>query len=238
MWDGSFEKLARQYRAVRYDARKHGRSRSEETTFAHFADLKILMDDSKVNRAVIIGLSLDGKIAIDFALKCSERVNRLILVAPGLSGYKFHGPENQAYDGKFRAAVESGDPEKMIETFMEAWTYGPRRRAEEVDPDVRDRIGSMARISLKTWNGQSKELVASPPAITRLGDIKTPTLSIIGDIDIANIIEIVALLEKNIPHFEKVFIPGAAHMVKLEKPREFERAVKNFLDAVYEKNPK
>jgi pimeloyl-ACP methyl ester carboxylesterase len=32
MWDSSFEKLARQYRVVRYDARNHGKSRSEEAT--------------------------------------------------------------------------------------------------------------------------------------------------------------------------------------------------------------
>jgi len=238
MWDGPFEKLAQRYRVVRYDARNHGLSRSEDTTFTHFADLKVLMDDLKISKAVLMGLSLGGKTAIDFALQYPDKINGLILVAPGLSGYEFHGPENQAYDKKFNAAVESGDPEKMIETFMEAWTYGPHRRAEQVDPAVRDRVRNMAKISLKTWNSQTKEQVLSPPAITRLRDIKSPTLAIAGDIDMPNITEIVDLLEKNIPHFGKVVIPGAAHMVNLEKPKEFDRAVQNFLDTVYIKNPK
>ena len=202
MWDGSFEKFAQQYRVVRYDARNHGKSRSEEATFDHFSDLKTLMDDLKIDKAVIMGLSLGGKIAIDFTLKHPDRVNGLILVAPGLSGYEFHGPENQAYDEKFNAAVKGGDPEKMIEIFMEAWAYGPRRSAEQVDPAMREKIRSMARVSLKTWNIQAKELIPSPPAITHLGDIKVPALAIVGDLDMPNIIEIVALLEKNIPHFE------------------------------------
>jgi len=103
---------------------------------------------------------------------------------------------------------------------------------------MRDKIRSMARVSLKTWNSQTKELIASPPAITRLGDIRVPTLAIVGDIDMPNIIEIVALLEKSIPHFKKVVISGAAHMVNLEKPKEFDRAVQNFLDTVYRENRK
>jgi 3-oxoadipate enol-lactonase len=238
MWDSSFEKLARQYRVVRYDARNHGKSRSEEATFAHFSDLKTLMDDLRIDKAVIMGLSLGGKIAIDFALKYPDRVNGVILVSPGLSGFEFHGSENQAYDEKFNAAVQSGDPEKMIETFMEAWTYGPRRRAEQVDPVVREKIRSMARVSLKTWNVQTKELITTPPAISHLGDIKVPALAIVGDLDMPNIIEIVGLLEKNIPHFKKVVIPGAAHMVNLEKPHEFDRVVRNFLDSVYRRNRK
>ncbi len=237
MWSGSFEKLAQQYRVVRYDVRNHGKSRSEEVAFAHFSDLKILMDDLKIDRAVVLGLSLGGKIAIDFALKYPDRVNGLILVAPGLSGFEPHGPENKAYEEKINAAAKSGDGEKMIEAFMEAWTYGPRRRAEQVDPAVRDKIKNMAMVSLQTWNDRTKELVPSPPAISHLGDIKVPTMVIVGDLDMPNIVEIVALLEKNVPHFKKVVIPGAAHMVNLEKPQEFDRAVQNFLSSVY-RNPR
>jgi len=238
MWDGSFEKMAQQYRVVRYDVRNHGRSRSEEASFAHIADLKTLMDELNIDRAVIMGLSLGGKIAIDFALKSPDRVNGLILVAPGLSGFEFHGPENQLYDEKFNAAAKNGDAEKMIEAFMEAWTYGPHRRAQEVEPVVRDKIRSMAQVSLKTWNSQTRELVPSPAAATHLQDIKVPTLAIVGDMDMPNILEIVALLEKSIPHFEKVVIPGAAHMVNLEKPQEFDKAVHRFLGAVYKKGRK
>jgi 3-oxoadipate enol-lactonase len=238
MWDGAFEKFAQRYRVVRYDARNHGRSRSEEATFAHFEDLRMLMDGLKIDKAVLMGLSLGSKTAIDFSLKYPNRVSGLVLVAPGLSGFKPHGPEEEAYEKKFNAAVQSGDMEKMIEAFMEAWTYGPRRSAEQVDPVVRDKIRDMARITVKTWNSQTKELILSPPAIIRLADIKVPTLAVVGDIDMPNILEIVALLEKSIPHFQKVVIPGTAHMVNLEKPQEFDRAVQPFLDAVYTKSRK
>jgi pimeloyl-ACP methyl ester carboxylesterase len=41
------------------------------------------------------------------------------------------------------------------------------------------------------------------------------------------------LLEKSVPHIEKVVIPGVAHMLSLEKPAEFDRAVLPFLKKIY-----
>jgi pimeloyl-ACP methyl ester carboxylesterase len=44
---------------------------------------------------------------------------------------------------------------------------------------------------------------------------------------------LIALLGKNLPNFEKVIVPGVAHMVSLEKPVEFDAAVRAFLKKVY-----
>jgi hypothetical protein len=57
------------------------------------------------------------------------------------------------------------------------------------------------------------------------------THSVIVDED--RILEIVDLLGKNVPDFEKLVIPGVAHMVSLEKPAEFDAAVRAFLKKVY-----
>ena len=237
MWDGHFERFSAKYRAVRYDARNHGLSRSEPVTFAHFEDLDKLMAHLNIEKAVIMGLSMGGYIAIDFALKHPEKVNGLILVAPGLSGYEFNDPESIAYQKRFREAAEGGDTEKIIEVFMEAWTYGPRRKAEDLDPALRDKIRGMARKTLVTWNSKSKELAADPPSVGRLKDIQARTLCVVGDLDMPSILDIVRRLEKDVPHFEKAVIPGVAHMVNLEKPAAFDRVVLDFLRKVYRETP-
>jgi 3-oxoadipate enol-lactonase len=233
MWNGHFELFAKKFRVIRYDARNHGLSRSEPASFAHFEDLNKLVEHLKIDRAVVMGLSMGGYIAADLALKYPAKVSGLILVAPGLSGFEFHGPESDAYREKFNAAVKTGEIEDIIEAFMEAWVYGPHRKAEDLDLGLREKIWAMARVTLETWNNQTKELVASPPAIEKLSEIKAPTLAIVGDLDMPNILEIVELYEKSVPAFEKVVIPGVAHMVNLEKPEEFNRAVDNFLRKVY-----
>jgi pimeloyl-ACP methyl ester carboxylesterase len=233
MWDGLFEKYARDYRPVRYDVRNHGLSRSGAAEFAHFEDLDNLMKHLKIDKAVVMGLSMGGSIAIDFALKRPEKVAGLILVAPGLAGFPFRDPESENYFKKLEAANASGDAEKIIEVFMEAWVYGPGRKAEDIDPAVREKVRAMARKSFAAQNDQAKEFAAAPLAVTRLKDLQAPTLAIVGDLDMPAILEIVGLLEKSVPHFEKVVIPGAAHLVSLEKPAQFDRAVRSFLEKVY-----
>ena len=233
MWDGLFQELAADYRVIRYDARNHGRSRTEKGTFTHYEDLKLLMDKLRVDKAVIMGLSMGGYIATELALKHPERVSGLILVAPGLSGYNWHGPEIEAFAEKYTAADASGDREKIIEVFMEAWTYGPKRRAGDLPQALVDRVKGMMRTSLAAQNKDSVEARLTPLAAGRLGEIKAPTMAIVGDLDMPDILEIVGLLGSSVPDFEKVLIPGVAHMVNLERPDEFSAAVRRFLTRIY-----
>ena len=233
MWDGPFQELAKNYRVVRYDARNHGRSRSEKGDFFHFKDLNALMDELHIDKAVIMGLSMGGYVATDFALRYPDKVSGLILVAPGLSGYDFHGPEFEAFIEKYSAAAASGDKDKIAEAFMEAWVYGPKRKAEDLPQALRDKVRGMIKQSMDIQNDAAIEYRPIPLAAGRLNEIKAPTLAIVGDLDMPGILEIVDLLGKNVPNFEKVLIPGVAHMVSLEKPVEFEAAVRAFLKKVY-----
>ena len=232
MWDGPFQELAKSYRVVRYDARNHGRSPSEKGDFFHFKDLDALMDGLHIEKAVIMGLSMGGYVATDFVLRHPDKVSGLILVAPGLSGYDFHGPEFEAFIERYNAAAASGDKDKIAEAFMEAWVYGPKRKAEDLPQALRDKVMGMIRQSMETHNDEAVEYRPLPLAAGRLSEIKAPTLAIVGDLDMPGILEIVDLLGKNLPNFEKVVIPGVAHMVSLEKPAEFDAAVRAFLKKV------
>lgn len=233
MWDGPFQDLAKSYRVVRYDARNHGRSRSEKGDFFHFKDLNALMDELDITNAVIMGLSMGGYVATDFAVRYPDKVSGLILVAPGLSGYDFHGPEFETFIERYGAAAATGDKDKIAEAFMEAWVYGPKRKAEDLPQEFRDRIRSMIKQSMDAENDAAVEYRPIPLAAGRLSEIKAPTLAIVGDLDMPGILEIVDLLGKSVPNFEKVIIPGVAHMVSLEKPAEFDAAVRAFLKKVY-----
>lgn len=50
-----------------------------------------------------------------------------------------------------------------------------------------------------------------------------------GDRDVPTIGKIVGILTEGIPNATKVVIPGAGHVVNMEKPDEFNRAVLDFL---------
>jgi 3-oxoadipate enol-lactonase len=71
-----------------------------------------------------------------------------------------------------------------------------------------------------------------PPAISRLSEIRVPTLIIVGDQDVRTILQIADILENGIVGAKKVVIPGTAHHLNMEKPEEFNRAVLDFLGAL------
>jgi pimeloyl-ACP methyl ester carboxylesterase len=86
MWDAEFDALRAAHRVIRYDARGYGRSGPADTAFSAHHDLLALMDTLQLSRASLVGLSMGGRIAMDFALSHPDRVDRLVLVAPGISG--------------------------------------------------------------------------------------------------------------------------------------------------------
>ncbi len=56
-----------------------------------------------------------------------------------------------------------------------------------------------------------------------------PTLLIVGEYDIPDKHELVGQLAVEIPQARQVVIPGAAHIVNMEQPIEFNRIVLDFL---------
>jgi pimeloyl-ACP methyl ester carboxylesterase len=76
---------------------------------------------------------------------------------------------------------------------------------------------------------EPEEVKLTPPAISRLREIQAPTLIIVGDQDVLDILVIADILQKHIPHAETLVIPGAAHMVTMEQPAKVNQAVLGFL---------
>lgn len=229
MWDDQFAVFAKSQRVIRYDARGHGLSKAPSGTYSHHEDLKKLFDGLKIERAVIMGLSMGGYIAIDFALAYPDRVSGLVLAAPGLTGYKFESESLKKNNELFNKAAQENDLKMLVEYFQRSWTDGPFRTPDQVDPAVREKVRQMSMATLKNWNDESREIRLEPPAIGRLAEIRVPTLAIVGDLDMPDILEIVGLVEKNVRGTQKEVIKGVAHMVNMERPQEFNRIVLDFL---------
>ena len=85
--------FSKSYRVIAIDTRGHGQSPRGEKPFAikQFAeDLKVFLDARNIAKAIIFGFSDGGNIALEFALKYPERVEKLILNGANLfpSGVK------------------------------------------------------------------------------------------------------------------------------------------------------
>src|SRR5262249_13124601 len=88
MFDGQFDDLARSRRVVRYDMHGFGRSGTPAQAYTHHQALRDLLVHLGIERAAILGMSLGGTVATDFALTYPAMVSALLLVASGLGGYQ------------------------------------------------------------------------------------------------------------------------------------------------------
>jgi 3-oxoadipate enol-lactonase len=229
MWDGQFELFSRWSRVIRYDNRNHGLSRGLPDSFSYHEDLNRLMEALGIQRARLVGLSLGGAIAIDFALTHPEKVSALVLVSSGLSGYEFRDSTLKANQKKQADAAARKDMNAYVEYFQRSWTDGPHRTPEQVNRDVRLKVRDMCKATLSKPEPDNTTIPLQPPAIGRLSSIHIPTLFVLGDLDMPGIQEISGLVLKGIPGSRKVVIKGAAHMVNMEKPEEFNEVVGEFL---------
>lgn len=229
MWDRQFSEFAKHFRVIRYDARGHGLSESEPGTYIYYEDLKQLCDRLHIKKAAVLGLSMGGRVAIDFSIAYPDKIWALVLAAPGVSGYSFDSPECQEFNKKYMAAYQSKSFEKIAEAFLQGWTDGPYRKASEVDPDVRKKTRQMA-LDHERHSGSGVRMgELDPPALHRLDEIEVPALAIVGDLDMPDIIDIVNRVDKHAKNSQKEIINGAAHMVNMEKPEEFNKLVLDFL---------
>src|ERR1700752_4341621 len=69
MWDDQIGEFARTHRVIAPDFRGFGQSTMVAGNFAHRRDLGALMDHLDVGRAILLGVSMSGRIALDFALE-------------------------------------------------------------------------------------------------------------------------------------------------------------------------
>jgi len=224
LWDDQMKAFAKHHRVVRYDLRGFGRSAAAPQPFSHIEDLRALMDFLKIERATVVGLSLGGIIAADFALEHPERVDRLVLVGAGLRGDK-QPPDKDAL--KAYEAATKGMAEEFVNITMKSGLYTTVR---ERTPAY-TRLRQMMLENFKALPTFAPGFLKYPaqPTIERLGQIKAPTLVIIGSDDAQSLKNVADTLAAGIPGARKVVIPGASHHPPVERPNEFNKAVLSFL---------
>jgi pimeloyl-ACP methyl ester carboxylesterase len=223
-WDDQMKPLAKRFRVVRYDMRGYGKSDAPSAPFSHIEDLRALLDFLKIEKATVVGLSLGGIVAADFALEHPDRTERLVLVGAGLRG-DTQPPDEKSLNA-YRAGAREG-AEKYFEAFLQAdLLAGLRKR-----PAARERMHAMMIDNFKALTYLTSGLLQypEPKTIERLDKIKAPTLVIIGSLDGKNLQNIADTLATRIPNARKVVIKDASHHPPVETPKEFNRVLLDFL---------
>jgi pimeloyl-ACP methyl ester carboxylesterase len=138
----------------------------------------------------------------------------------------------QAAWGEEEAALVAGDLAEAVEINLRTWVDGPRREPEDVDAAVRERVGEMQLRALELQvpvGDDAEEELLVPDLAARLGEVKVPTLILVGDEDVPDMQAITERLEREIPGSRRATIAKTAHVPSMERPQEFDELVLPFL---------
>lgn len=224
MWEGQFKAFSPRYNVIRYDIRGYGRSALPKGNYSHVKDLQGLLKFLGIDQAHIIGLSLGGTIAIDFALDFPEKVLSLILVSAVPVGLRTLDDELTRETLAIYELAREGNAKEAVERWLDHPVF------KTIPFKSRKKIKKMIDDNLKSWMlPQDNMIWSSPAAAERLAKISASTLIIVGEKDVPDILSAADLLESKIGVAIKMVIADAGHHINIEKPRQFNSIVLDFL---------
>ncbi len=237
-WDFQFMPLAKDFRVIRYDVRGYGKSAmpDPEEPYTDYEDLKALLDYLGIDKAHMCGLSMGSGIVVDFAIAYPGMCRSLIPVGPWADGYgigEFQSPASDSLFVVMGRAASIAREKGAKEATDYFWT-----RNSQFKQTVRSEKALMHVLNVGydySWWGfinESKRQSLQPFAITRLNQIGMPTLVITAEYDLEVCKEIVKIMGREIKGSEVIAFKDAGHMMNLEKPEEFNRALVNFINRI------
>lgn len=227
MWDPQFAAFAAAgYRVIRYDVAGFGDTQIDDPTAPRSAteDLGALLDALEIVSAHIVGLSMGGTIAIDFALASPERVRSLVLAETRPSGLPL--PQQRRGEmGEVHRLAEEGRRDAAIRALLQS----PIFVTAVEEPEA---LAAIERMVGDNFTLQLPPPAEEEPAIERLHAITAPTLLLQGDAGSGDREHVVRVLREGVPSLELAVIEGGGHMLNLERPDRFNELVVAFLARV------
>jgi pimeloyl-ACP methyl ester carboxylesterase len=230
-WNNEFPYFSQHYRVLRYDMRGYGRSKPVDGEFRHIDDLHQLLDQLAIySPAVLMGCSMGGGLAMNFALEYPDRAAALIMVGSAPTGLELDVPKPAQY-AQAEEAYEARDWDLLCELETQIWFDGEGRLPEKVDASMRRLAYEMNRqVLAHEASGLGKRLPdVDIPAVGRLDQLKLPVLVIVGKNDTPYIRAAADYMLEHIPSSRKMMIEDAGHLSNMDHPQQFREIVENFL---------
>jgi pimeloyl-ACP methyl ester carboxylesterase len=250
IWDDAVPAVAGYYRTVAVDLRGHGDSdRDPERRYDydfHVADLEAVLDELGIERFVLVGHSLGGRIGTLFAGRHPDRMAGLVIVdsAPELDVrgtvrirvdlQKTGASSDPSFESEaaYRDVLAHNYPAVSREILARMAHHGLRKRADgrfepKLDP---------------AWFKGRSDAAVDPEAmrlreerLTRdmwdaLAKVPCPTLVVRGaasDVLSADVAD--RMVEDVLRHGQLAVIPRAGHSVMVDNPEAFRAALTGFV---------
>jgi pimeloyl-ACP methyl ester carboxylesterase len=214
--------LEQSFRVIRVDNRGSGFSRFAETPFTieDLADDVVeVLDDLELQRATVLGLSMGGMIAQEYAIRHRDRIGGLVVIGSRPPAPAFDAPLESSLMREMLGPPRHG--ETLTAYFTRLWTKstGPgfAEREPELIAELVEQI--VARPTSRQALMVQLRAVAGWGHASRLSLITAPTVVIQGDQDPMAPVKNGKTIAKLIPGARYLELPGVGHLPPLEAPQ-------------------
>ncbi|MFC7490686.1 MULTISPECIES: alpha/beta fold hydrolase [unclassified Knoellia] len=232
MWDAQWSALTSTHDAIRLDLRGFGDSDARpDGPVSHPQDVLDTLDELGIQRCHLVGASFGAGVAVESALLAPDRVESLLLAAPGGSLLAELTPDLQAFFDAERAALGAGDLDAAVEANITTWVAGPQRETADMDVRLCDDVRQMQRRAFEVtadWDDvEEREL--EPPTLERLADVRARTLVLVGGLDLDTVQDAARQVVKGVPGSRRVDWADVGHLPSMERPADFHTLVDTWL---------
>ena len=234
-WDDPISLLSTDYQCIAIDLPGFGKSSHPRTDKFYETDFLIqlihdILDELRVEKVILVGYSMGGRVALQVAKKYPEKIMALVLESssPGLLTVKERRLRIEK-DTELISYIKNNSLEK----FFSEWQKQPLFASQiNLPPKVQKRILKM-KMTSNSWTGLIMSLSNFGQGVMenlwkKLPSINVPVLLLSGKFD-SKYTEIQNEMHKLFPNSVHKIIDEAGHNLHLEKPQVFVNLVKEFL---------
>ena len=223
--------LSTRFRVVLVDNRDAGRSAKANHPYeiADLADdLAGLLDALGIPRTHLLGLSMGGMIAQEFALRHPDRLDHLVLAGTGAAPARSAVDPIQIWNW-LKANDATGEAfggQQFVSLFSAAFL-----RNHQAVQDTAELLASNPYPICPEAYGRQADAYLRFDALDRLGAVTAPTLVVVGEQDLLTPPWIAREVAEAIPgaRFEIIRGNGSSHIMPIERPADFNLLVTEFL---------
>ncbi len=223
--------LSTRFKVILVDNRDAGRSSQASGPYriADMADdIAGVLDALEIAHTHLLGLSMGGMIAQEFALRHGHRLDRLVLAGTGA------GPARSAVDpiqvwSWVKTNDATGEAFGGLQ-FVSLFSTSFLRNHQAVRDTAELLASNPYPISPEAYRRQA-EAYRQFDALDRLGSISAPTLVVVGEQDLLTPPWVVREVADAIPgaRLEIIQGDGSSHLAAIERSDDFNRVVSDFL---------
>jgi pimeloyl-ACP methyl ester carboxylesterase len=230
IWYFQIFPFARTNQVIAIDHRGHGRSDKPTSGYSienHASDVAAVLDTLKIDKAILVGNSIGGMIAMQFTLDHPDRVIGDFILSSGTGlGEGMPKEVSAAFKSNYEATFGA-----LLDGTVSAKT---RRDRPEVIEVMKSHFLAQSNFPRHVFDSS----FADPKGVfnwnikNRLSSIKVPTVVYAGEEDQATPVAANQFLADNIPGAKLHVIKDVGHFFQLEKPLEFNAALKEFVSTL------